>query len=278
MGMGFRIGAARHLQTSFDAGGIGAIGDGELLARFLRRDDLAETAFAALVHRLCADGPPRLQGRPRRRTRGAGRRPGDLLHPLAPQGRRDPQSRRPAVLAPRHGTASRHAGLAIDLTTTARTAFGGDCRNAVRGRRIGPRMARMARGIVPASGPLPRADHPLRPQWPDPDGEAAEKAGCPARTLQTRLYRRRNGQGSARPPRGRTRGGLRRRGLGIGRRQAAMPPSWAAATAGAASLLAGAREWAAAGDQVGQRGSSVAKSPPGDGHVPVEVGPPRPAS
>jgi RNA polymerase sigma factor (sigma-70 family) len=46
-------GAATDLETLFDAGAVGRLSDGELLARFVRREDVAssEAAFAALVSR-----------------------------------------------------------------------------------------------------------------------------------------------------------------------------------------------------------------------------------
>ena len=46
-------GAADDLKTLFDAGAIGRLSDSELLARFIRREDVAssEAAFAALVSR-----------------------------------------------------------------------------------------------------------------------------------------------------------------------------------------------------------------------------------
>ena len=51
MGPGIRGGAARQLQTLLEAGAIGSMTDAELLGRYLRRDDSAEPAFAALVER-----------------------------------------------------------------------------------------------------------------------------------------------------------------------------------------------------------------------------------
>ena len=249
MGMGIRGGgAARQLQALLEAGAVGSMDDGELLGRFLGRDESAEPAFAALVDRhgrmvlrVCRD----VLGDPHEAQDAAQATFFILARKAAAI--REPDAL-PSWL---HGTARRVATRAL--------------RDAIRRRRHERKSAEAKPVSEPPVEGSPRG-------WPElheelarlPDRyrepivlcdlagltheQAAGKLGCPARTLETRLYRGRE----------RLKVRLIRRGvapssavMGVAwtsEIQAAMPPSWVASTAGAAVRLAGKAGWAAAGD------------------------------
>ena len=246
MGMGIRGGVARRLQTLLEAGAIGSMDDGELLGRFLRRDDSAEPAFAALVDRhggmvlrVCFD------------TLGDSHEAQDAAQAtffiLA---RKAASVRKPEALPSwLHGTARRVAARAL--------------RDSIRRRRHERRRAEIAdkKPFDHDSGHGWHELHEELSRLPDRYREpiilcdlagltheqAAGKLGCPARTLQTRLYRGRE----------RLKDRLVRRGaapsaalVGVAwasESQAAMSPSWVASTAAAAVRLAGKAGWASAG-------------------------------
>ena len=249
--MGMRIrggGAARQLQALLESGAVGSMDDGELLGRFLRRDESAEPAFAALVDRhgrmvlrVCRD----VLGDPHEAQDAAQA----TFFILA---RKAAAIRKPEALPSwLHGTARRVASRAL--------------RDAIRRRRHERKSAE-----AKPTPELSRDDSPRG--WPElheelarlPDRyrepivlcdlagltheQAAGKLGCPPRTLETRLYRGRE----------RLKDRLVRRGVApssalvgvawASESQAAMPASWVASTAGAAVWLAGKAGWAAAGD------------------------------
>ncbi len=228
MGTGIRGGVVRQLQGLFDSGTLGALDDGELLGRFLRRDASAEAAFAALVarhggmvHRVCLDVL------------------GDA---------HDAQDAAQAtflVLARKGATIARPEALPAWLHGTARRVAGRALRDAIRRKRHERRKAE-----VSADGPEPARDWselheelgrlPARYREPivlcDLAGlshdQAARQLGAPLRTLQTRLHRGRE----------RLKGRLIRRGLApsaafVGlawtcEARAASVPIWASAPAG----------------------------------------------
>ena len=249
MGMGIRGGgAARQLQALFEAGAVGSMDDGELLGRFLRRDESAEPAFAALVGRhgrmvlrVCRD----VLGDPHEAQDAAQA----TFFILA---RKAAAIRKPEALPSwLHGTARRVASRAL--------------RDSIRRRRHERKSAEAKPTPEPSRDDSPRG-------WPElheelarlPDRyrepivlcdlagltheQAAGKLGCPPRTLETRLYRGRE----------RLKDRLVRRGLApsaalvgvawASETQAAMPLAWVASTAGAAVRLAGKAGWASAGD------------------------------
>jgi RNA polymerase sigma factor (sigma-70 family) len=246
--MGMRIrggGAARELQALFDAGAIGSLGDGDLLARFLGRDDSAEPAFAALVDRhermvlrVCLD----VLGDPHEAQDAAQA----TFFILA---RKAAAIRKPEALPSwLHGTARRVASRAL--------------RESIRRRKHERRSAEVSTRNGSEESPRGWPElHEELARLPDRYREpivlcdltgltheqAAGKLGCPARTLETRLYRGRE----------RLKDRLVRRGLApsaalVGatwatESQAALPSGWTASTASAAVRLAKG-SWATVGE------------------------------
>jgi RNA polymerase sigma factor (sigma-70 family) len=248
MGTGIRGGgAARAIQALLDAGAIGSMGDGELIGRFLRRDDSAGPAFAALVDRhgrmvlrVCRD----VLGDPHEAQDAAQA----TFFILA---RKAAAIRQPEALPSwLHGTARRVASRAL--------------RESIRRRRHERKAAEVSSKSSDSDDDSPKgwpelheelARLPDRYREPivlcDLSGltheQAAGKLGCPARTLETRLYRGRE----------RLKDRLVRRGLapsaalvGVAWSSEAWasPPAWVASTARVAVLVSGEAGWAAAGE------------------------------
>lgn len=245
--MGIRGGgAARQIQSLLDVGAIGGMGDGELLGRFLGRGDSAEPAFAALVDR---------HGRMVLRV---------CLDVLGdPHEAQDAAQATFFILARKAGAIRRPEALPSWLHGTARRVASRALHASIRRRKHERRVAQAA--------PMDSTDEPPR-TWPElheelarlPDRyrepivlcdlagmtheQAAGKLGCPARTLETRLYRGRE----------RLKDRLVRRGfapsaapIGLAwasETQGALPSGWAASTASASVRLAKGG-WAAAGEE-----------------------------
>jgi RNA polymerase sigma factor (sigma-70 family) len=244
MGMGIRGGgAARQLQALLDAGAIGSLEDGELLGRFLGRDDSADSAFAALVDR---------HGRMVLRVCR------DVLGD--PHEAQDAAQATFFILARKAAAIKKPEALPSWLHGTARRVAARALRDSIRRRKHERRSAEVAPKTSDDESPNGWPElHEELAKLPDRYREpivlcdlsgltheqAAGKLGCPPRTLQTRLYRGRE----------RLRNRLVRRGVvpsvvGVAwasESQAALPLSWAASTASAASRLAKGG-WAAAGE------------------------------
>ena len=247
MGMGIRGGGvAREIQSLLGLGAIGSLNDGELLGRFLRRDDSAEPAFAALVERhgrmvlrICRDVLGDIH-----EAQDAAQSTFFIL------ARQAASIRRPEALPSwLHGTARRVASRAL--------------RESIRRRKHERRNAGSAEAPTPEG---PRPDWPelheelarLPVRYRDPivlcdlagltHEQAAGKLGCPARTLETRLHRGRQ----------RLKDRLVRRGVApslamasvawASASQAGISPAWAASTTSAAARLAKGGGWPLAGD------------------------------
>ncbi len=248
--MGMRIGGgvARQLQTLFDSGAVGSMGDGELLGRFLRRDASAERAFAALV-----DRHGRMVLRVCREVLGD------------PHEAQDAAQATFFILARRAGTIRQPEALPSWLHGTARRVASRALRESIR-RRCHERRS-VETGVARDQGdPEPPRTWPelheelsrLPDRYREPivlcdlagmtHEQAATRLGCPPRTLQTRLYRGRE----------RLKDRLIRRGLtpasalvGVSwatESHAATPLAWAAPTASAAVRLSSGLGWAAVGE------------------------------
>ena len=182
-------GVVRLIQTLWDAGTAASLNDAELLGRFLRRDAIAEAAFAALVRRhapmvlrVCRD----VTGDPHDAEDAAQ----VTFLVLALKAR---SIRRGETLANwLFGTARRVAARG-SATRPAAAVTSGDTPSrrgatSVGGYRGSDGVGRSIRGAGPFARCYRAADRPVRPGGPDPrPGRRA--LGCPLRTLQTRLYR-----------------------------------------------------------------------------------------
>jgi RNA polymerase sigma factor (sigma-70 family) len=245
-------GAARQLQTLFDAGAIGSLTDAELLGRFLRLGPLTEPAFEALVDRhgrmvlrVCLD------------VLGDSHEAQDAAQATF------------FILARKAGSIRNPDALASWLHGTARRVATRALRESIR-RRHHERKSLEIPKTNPTEPEAPRnwaelheelAKLPDRYRDPiilcDLTGltheQAAGQLGCPPRTLQTRLYRGRE----------RLKQKLIRRGVApsaalVGlswsaSARAALPGGWVGSTAETAVGLAKSGGWVAAG-----KGSVVA--------------------
>jgi RNA polymerase sigma factor (sigma-70 family) len=188
-------GVVRLIQTLWDSGTVAAQDDAELLGRFLRRDGLAEAAFAALVQR---HAPMVL-----RVCRDVTGNPHDA---------EDAAQVTFLILARKARSIRRGEALANWLFGTARRVAGRLVRDAARRRR---HEQRYAETVSLGEGADDTRDGP-EPEWAGVFGElerlparyrvpiilcdlqdlthdqAALAIGCPLRTLQTRLYRGRD--------------------------------------------------------------------------------------
>jgi RNA polymerase sigma factor (sigma-70 family) len=238
-------GVVRLIQTLWDGGTVASLDDAELLGRFLRRDGLAEAAFAALVQRHSA-----MVLRVCRDVTGNCQDAEDAAQVTF------------LVLARRARSIRRGEALANWLFGTARRVAARLVRDATRRRRREQQYAEMSRlrgesdetrdDREPARAGLYSELERLPPRYRVPiilcdledltHDQAALAIGCPLRTLQTRLYRGRD----------RLRQQLARRGLLpavglVGRSpvaeagRATMSTSWASATTAAAMNLARGR-------------------------------------
>ncbi len=234
----------RLIQTLWDTGTVAALDDTELLGRFLRHDAIAEAAFAALVQRyapmvfrVCRDVT------------------GD------PHDAEDAAQATFLILAQKARFIRRREALASWLFGTARRVASQARRDSVRRRQHEQEYAEAIAGAQRSDpsgrGPEPESTTlyeeleklPQRYRTPivlcDLEGltheQAAVAAGCPQRTLETRLYRGRE----------RLRGRLVRRGVtpAVGFMTGALtaeactltvPTAWAkATTVGAMELVRG---------------------------------------
>ncbi len=237
-------GVVRLIQTLWDGGTVASLDDAQLLERFLRRDAIAEAAFAALVRRhapmvfrICRDVT------------------GD------PHDAEDAAQATFLVLARRARSIRRGDSIANWLFGTARRIAARAVRDAARRRRherqyaesvAGHRVSedtvgsdREWVGLYEELGRLPdryRAPIVLCDLKGLTHEQAAVSLGCPSRTLQTRLYRGRE----------RLRARLVRRGLlpAVGLvgcsftsevASAAVPIPWADATTALAMRMATGR-------------------------------------
>ncbi|WP_435005403.1 RNA polymerase sigma factor [Tundrisphaera lichenicola] len=238
---------AHQLQILFTAGAVGALGDGELLSRFRRRDALAESAFEALV-----DRHARMVLRVCRDVLGDAHEAQDAAQATF------------FLLARRAGSIRKPEALPNWLHGTARRVASRALRDSIRRRQHERRKAEAS-----TNDPV---DEVQDRAWPEVHEElarlparyrepiilcdltglthdqAAGQLGCPPRTLQTRLYRGRE----------RLKERLIRRGVApasvlVGASwatatRAAVPPAWAASTSRMAFGISGKAGWAAAGN------------------------------
>jgi RNA polymerase sigma factor (sigma-70 family) len=246
MGMGIRGGgAARSIQALLDAGAVGSMGDGELLGRFLGRDDSAGPAFAALVERH-----------------------GRMVHRVCRDVLGDPHDAQDAaqatffILARKAAAIRKPEALPSWLHGTARRVASRALRESIRRRRHERKAAevssRSSDDDPPKGWPELHEELARLPdRYRDPivlcdlsgltHEQAAGKLGCPPRTLETRLYRGRE----------RLKNQLVRRGVApsaalVGVAWSpeawASPPAWVDSTVRVAVLLSGEAGWAAAGE------------------------------
>jgi RNA polymerase sigma factor (sigma-70 family) len=246
MGTAGSGGVVRLIQTLWDEGTVAALDDAELLGRFLRRDAVAEAAFAALVRR---HAPMVL--RVCREVTGDSHDAQDAAQVTF------------VILAQTAGSIRRGEALANWLFGTARRVAARALRDAVRRRHHERRYAETIEsdagsdnarkgmgnewsGLHEELGCLPdryRAPIVLCDLEGLTHEQAADVLRCPLRTLQTRLYRGRE----------RLRERLVRRDLlpAVGltgcsfpaeTASAAVTASWTNATTLAAIALAGGRD------------------------------------
>jgi RNA polymerase sigma factor (sigma-70 family) len=186
MTRGIRGGTARQLQAVFESGAVGTLGDAELIGRFLRREPSSEPAFEALV-----DRHARMVFRVCRDVLGNSHEAQDAAQATF------------FILARKAGSIRNPDALESWLHGTARRVSGRALRESIRRRRHERRSAEISSN-KPAENPAGWAElHeelaklPVRYRDPiilcDLTGltheQAAGKLGCPARTLETRLYR-----------------------------------------------------------------------------------------
>jgi RNA polymerase sigma factor (sigma-70 family) len=227
----------KHMQTLFDHGAIGGLGDGQLLERFVQhRDEGAESAFAALVER---HGPMVL--RLCRQVIGDEHEAQDAAQMVF------------LVLARRSGSIRRSDSIASWLYRVARRIATRARITAARRREIEWRVALMAVHRVDDGGQtVPQTELyeeldrlPERYRVPlvlcHLEGltheQAAQRLRCPVRTVETRLLR----------GRARLRERLLRRGLvasavlasATRAASAALPAAWVEATVCAGIAIAG---------------------------------------
>ncbi len=243
MSMGSRGEVGRRLRTLWDGGATGTLDDADLLGRFLRRDETAESAFVALVERYG------------RMVAGVC---GDILGD--PHDAQDAAQATFLILARQAGAIRRPEALPGWLHGTARRVASRALRDSIRRRRHERRSVEMGAGRVDP-------DQEEAATWPElheeidrlPDRyrapivlcdlsgltheQAAAKLGCPPRTLQTRLYRGRE----------RLKARLIRRGVAPAgfvscSSPAIAPPAWVDSMAAAAVRVAGNAGWSAAGE------------------------------
>ena len=243
MGRGLRGDLARQLQGLLDVGAMGSLEDGELLARFLKRDASSEGAFRALV-----DRHGRMVLRISRDVLGDSHEAQDAAQATF------------FILARKAGSIRKPEALASWLHGTARRVASRALRESIRRRRHERRSAE-ASVLVAEEAPRSWSElHEELSRLPDRYREpiilcdltgltheqAAGKLGCPARTLETRLYRGRE----------QLKGRLIRRGLApasalVGMawssESQAMTVSWVEATASAGTQLIKTGAWAAVG-------------------------------
>ncbi len=233
-------GVVRLIQRLWDSGTAASLDDATLLGSFLRRDAIAEEAFAALVRR---HAPMVL--RVCRDVTGDSHDAEDAAQVTF------------LVLARKADSIRRGETLANWLFGTARRVAARRVRDAARRRHherrfaesavVRPRAEESAQGREEARARLYEELDRLPMRYRDPivlcdlqgltHDQAAAAVGCPLRTLQTRLYRGRQ----------RLRERLDRRGLtsamgavGSPLQAATVPTAWATATtAGAMSLATG---------------------------------------
>ncbi len=244
MGRGIK-GAARQLQSVFDLGASGSLSDGELLARFLRRESSSEPAFEALVYRHA-----RMGLRVCRDVLGNSHEAQDAAQATF------------FILARKAGSIRQPEALASWLYGTARRIALRALRQSIRRRRHERRSAEIAqtKPTEPESSANWAELHEELAKLPDryrdviilcdltglTHEQAAGRLGCPPRTVETRLSRGRE----------RLKGRLIRRGLapstalvGVAwglEAQATPPMAWVASTALAGVTLAKGGGWAAA--------------------------------
>ena len=249
MGLGLRGGMARQLQGLLEVGALGSLDDGDLLGRYLVREQTAEMAFRTLVER-----HSRMVLRICRDVLGDSHEAQDAAQATF------------FILARKAGSIRNPDALPSWLHGTARRVATRALRDTIRRRRHERRSAEVAANsagsVADAAGSWAELHEELS-RLPDRYREpiilcdlagltheqAAVKLGCPPRTLETRLYRGRD----------RLKGLLIRRGLapasalvglvwGWEAQAAVLTPAWFDSTAGAAVHIAAKVGWAASGE------------------------------